>query len=171
MKNCLRHPIREHLLSKAVLAFDLLLWLCWLPVILRILNVPRLLKKISQQPKFKSEPKMGLPTAVGIVTRVCRLRVFRLRIFPKACLRQSLMLFRTLTRMGYPVEIHFGVAKHEANLRGHSWTTLEGRRVADTASSDSFKVLYSYSSVELHPVVRDDGQVKPSEILGVLNRV
>ena len=60
---------------------------------------------------------MELREAIGIVTRVCNLRMFRSRIFPKLCFRQSLALYRTLNQMGYPVEIHFGVKKDDKIFR------------------------------------------------------
>ncbi len=129
MINCLRYPIREHFLSKAALALDLFLWLWWLPVMLRIYT---------------------LEEAIRIVTLVCALKPFRSRIFPKLCLRQSLALYRALTRMGYPVVIHFGVMKDEKSLHGHSWVTIEGNPVADTVRGGLFKAVYSHSQ-STHP--------------------
>ena len=80
----------------------------------------------------------------AIVTGVCELRLFHSRYFPKRCFRQSLALYRTLSRIGYPAEIHFGAFKEGEGLYGHSWVTLEGKTVADTADSALFKVLYTY---------------------------
>ena len=48
--------------------------------------------------------------------------------------------------MGYPVEIHFGALKDGEDLYGHSWVTMHGEPVADTARSGIFKVVYSYPS-------------------------
>src|SRR5262245_34991591 len=146
MISCLLHPVREHSLSKAVLASNLILWFFWLPVMLRIHTIPMLLKRLARGEKHVSKRPMQLKDAVGIVTRVCKLRPFCSRFFPKECLRRSLMLFRTLARMGHPVEIHFGVLKDEKNLTGHSWVTIAGQPVADTTRSARFKVVYSYSS-------------------------
>ena len=81
---------------------------------------------------------------VSIVARLCRLRMFRLPWFPRACLRQSLALYRVLTRMGYPVEIHFGIHKDGEILQGHSWVTLQGRSIADENPTEVFKLVYSY---------------------------
>ena len=144
MINCLRHPIREHFLAKGVLGSDLLLWLFWLPIMLRIHTVPILLKRLALSEAHVKRTPMELREAIGIVTRVCNLRVFRSRIFPKQCLRQSLTLYRTLNQMGYPVEIHFGVKKDDKNFQGHSWVTMQGEPVADTAPDRHFKVVYSY---------------------------
>jgi len=150
MINCLHYPIRERFLSKAALALDLFLLLWWLPFILRIYTVPVLLKRLSGETKYKSKPVMELEEAIRIVTLVCALKPFRSRIFPKLCLRQSLALYRALTRMGYPVVIHFGVMKDEKSLHGHSWVTIEGNPVADTVRGGLFKAVYSHSQ-STHP--------------------
>jgi len=144
MIHCLRHPIREHFLAKAVLGSDLLLWLFCLPVMLRMHTVPILLERLARSEKRVRKMPIELRGAVGIVTWVCNLRMFRSRLFPKLCLRQSLVLYRTLSQMGYPVEIHFGALKEGDDLHGHSWVTVEGKPVADTAQSNIFKVVYTY---------------------------
>jgi Transglutaminase-like superfamily len=138
--------MRKRLLSKAVLALDLVLWLFGLPLILRIHSIPTLLKRLAPGEKHKNKTPIELKDTVGIVTRICNLRVFRPPFFPKLCLRQSLSLYRTLSRMGYPVQIHFGVINDENGFQGHSWVTLEGKAVADTARNEIFKTVYSYSS-------------------------
>jgi hypothetical protein len=147
MRNCLRHPIRGQLFSKTLLAWNVLLGLVWLPCVLRIYTIPALLKRLSGRTRFKTKTAMTLEDAISVITLVCRLKAFRLPIFPKLCLRQSLLLYRALARMGYPVEIHFGVLKDEEKLHGHSWVTLQGKPVADTAHSGSFKAVYSHSAI------------------------
>ena len=146
MISCLLHPVRGRFLSKALLVSNLVLWLFWLPVMLRIHTIPMLLQHLARGKKHESKTSMDLKDAVGIVTRICNLRPFCSRFFPKQCLRRSLMLYRTLTRIGHPVEIHFGVLKDEKNFTGHSWVTIAGQPVADTTASARFKVVYSYSS-------------------------
>jgi hypothetical protein len=143
----LRHPIREHFVPKAALALDLFLWLWSLPVLVRIYSVPRLLQRLSHRTKSKRKP-ISEPEVIGVVTRVCNLRPFRSRIFPKQCLRQSLCLYRALIALGYPVQIHFGVRKDESELTGHCWVTENGTPVGDTAYGETFKVVYSYASSE-----------------------
>ena len=142
--NHFRRPIPERFFFKAVLALDVVLWLFSLPALLRVHTIPTLLERLTVGKKEKAPPAVNLNDAVGIVTRICNLRPFRARVFPKLCLRQSLALYRTLTQMGYPVEIHFGVRKEDKTLSGHSWVTLRGEAVADTAQSGIFKAVYSY---------------------------
>ena len=144
-----------HSLSKAMLAANLVLWLCWLPVMLRIQTIPTLLKRLAGEKQKKKRP-MEVEEAVGVVTRVSNLRPFRSRFFPQRCLRQSLALYRTLSQMGYAVEIHFGAVKDGETLQGHSWVTIQGEPVADTARSELFKVVYTY------PPERSDSLVSAS---------
>jgi hypothetical protein len=135
-------PVR--FLSKAMLVSDLFLWLFWLPVTLRIHTLPILLKRVARNKRHKS--KMPLKDAVGIVMRICNLRPVRSRIFPKRCLRQSLTLYRTLSQMGYPVEIHFGIHKDGDDLKGHSWVTIQGKPVAERTGMKIFRSVYSQPS-------------------------
>jgi hypothetical protein len=131
-------------LSKALLASDLLLWLFWLPVTLRIHTLPILLERVARNKRHKR--KMPLKDTAGIVMRISNLRPFRSRIFPKRCLRQSLTLYRTLSQMGYPVEIHFGIHKDGGHLQGHSWVTIQGRPVAEGSGMETFRSVYSHPS-------------------------
>ena len=57
--------------------------------------------------------------------------------------------------MGYPVEIHFGALKEGEDLYGHSWVTMDGEPLADTARSEVFKVVYSYPIAGSPPRERD----------------
>jgi hypothetical protein len=142
--NYFRRSIRERFFFKAALALNVLIWLFSLPALLHAHTIPTLLERLTVGKKKKARPAVNLNDAVGIVTRICNLRPFRARVFPKLCLRQSLALYRTLTQMGYPVEIHFGVRKEDKTLSGHSWVTLGGEAVADTAPNGIFKAVYSY---------------------------
>jgi hypothetical protein len=132
-------------LFKAGLALNVVFWLFFLPALLHVHTIPTLLKRLAAGKK--TQARISLNDAVGIVTRICNLRPFRARVFPKLCLRQSLALYRTLTQMGYPVEIHFGVRKDDKTLSGHSWVTLRGEAVADTTYSGIFKAVYSHNSI------------------------
>lgn len=135
------------LLSELWFALRLGMWLCLLPIFLCVRSLPMLLQHLTpvrEQQKRISSIETG--RAVRIVVRLCQMRLFYLPIFPRPCLRQALALYRTLNRMGYSVEIHFGVLKDEKNFHGHSWVTMQGEPVADTARSGVFKVVYSYPS-------------------------
>lgn len=144
----IRHPVRERFLQKVTLALSVALWLFRLPIIVRIYSLSGLLERLKRTARSqKKQTALELKEAVPIVTRICYVRLFGSRVFPRACLRQSLTLYRALTRMGYPVEIHFGVRKAGDDLLGHSWVTIEGKPLADGTQTYLFNAVYSYSSV------------------------
>ncbi len=130
-------------LSQYWLAVRVGLFLCSLPLRVRRQALPLLLERLASP---------GRRPIVGALDpeRVCRscgasarLGVFRLPIFPKLCLRQSLTLFRFLSRMGHPVEIRFGVRKNGKDLGGHSWVVLDGRALGERDPADDFRTIYS----------------------------
>jgi hypothetical protein len=93
---------------------------------------------------------------VAIVTRVCRLPIFSRPVFARACVRQSLALFRELTRMGYPAAIHFGVRREGAALTGHSWVTVGGVPIGESHPLEALSVTYSYSANRLSEEQSDE---------------
>jgi hypothetical protein len=132
-------------LSQLWLAGRLGVWLCMLPLRLRIHPLPTLLHHLALiQERGAATTSVELERAVRLVVRVCRLWCFRWPMFPRACLRQALALYHVLTRMGYPVAIHFGVHKEGEELRGHSWVTLQGKPVAERTRPEAFTPVYSY---------------------------
>ncbi len=133
-------------------------WLCWLPILLRIHSLPGLLQRLKPaHGESQKRSSTEMERAVEIVVRVCRLRLFDLPIFPKPCLRQSLVLYHILTRIGYPVEIHLGVDKKSGTFFAHSWVTLEGERIADRIRPGTFKVVYSFPSETISNLSKNGG--------------
>jgi Transglutaminase-like superfamily len=129
-------------------ALRVAVWLCCLPILLRLHSLPALLRHLTHaRARRRRRSSLDMNQAVSIVVRLCNLRLFRLPVFPQACLRQSLALYCVLTRMGYRAEIHFGVAKNGADLRGHSWVMVEGDPVAERAPTEAFRPIYSFPSV------------------------
>ncbi len=124
-------------------------WLCGLPVRLRRSPLPCLLDRLTPVAEKQPFPisALDLQRFVRLVVRISHLRLFRNRLFPRACLRQSLALYYALSRTGYPVVIHFGVCKEEELLQGHSWVTVSGTPVAEPTSLDVFHVVYSYPPI------------------------
>ena len=139
------HRGRIEKLARYWLAAQVALWVCALPVWIRLLSLPALLGSLTAARKSRTHAgALNLDETVAIVARVCRWRLFRSRPFPRSCLRQSLALFRVLTRMGYPVMIHFGVQTRGPAFLGHSWVTLNGRPLAEAESPRRFTSVYSY---------------------------
>ena len=116
------------LLSELWFALRLGVWLCLLPIFLRVRSLPMLLQHLAPvREQQKRRSSLETDRAVCIVMRLCQMRLFYFPIFPQLCLRQALALYRVLSQMGYPVEIHFGVIKNKNDLQGHSWVTVEGK--------------------------------------------
>lgn len=139
--------VRLGQLSAAVwLTVRLGVWLCGLPLRLRRHSLPALLEHLTRTCGCSTPSNPAeLDHMVRVVVWLCQRRPFRGPWFPRACLRQALALYYILTRRGYPVAIHFGVARDGAELQGHSWVTVAGQMVAERAPSDTFRSIYSYS--------------------------
>jgi len=119
------------------------LWLCGLPLRLRVYTLPSLLHRLTLTRRAR-RPLLEMDDAVATVVRLCQARLFRLPLFPRPCLRQALALYYVLTHLGYPVVIHFGVRKEREELHGHSWVTCQGMPVAERTPTDLFTIVYSY---------------------------
>ena len=122
--------------------------LCWFPILLHFRTLPELLEQLTRRKgKRRRKPRPTLDRAVEIIVRVCHLRPFRGRLFPRTCLRQALALYDMLTYLGYAVTIHFGILKIGEELRGHSWVTLEGKPMAEKGDPGiCHHLVYSYPS-------------------------
>jgi hypothetical protein len=143
-----RRSIRRRLFRKISLALRVALWIFGLPIALRIYSIPQLLERFTRAATSgRKAPDLDVSEAAGIVMRTCSLQLFNNRVFPQACLRQSLTLYRMLTLMGCPVAIHFGVSKAGNDLLGHSWVTIAGEPLTDRTANQLYRPIYSYPSV------------------------
>lgn len=132
-------------LSQLWLALCVGIWLCGLPHRLRRQSLPTLLQQLTPAPgRTPRRGALALDPVVQVVRRVCRVWLFRGPRFPKRCLRQALALYDTLSRLGYPITIHVGVAKAGGALQGHSWVTLGGTPVGERDPTPRFTVIYAY---------------------------
>jgi transglutaminase superfamily protein len=132
-------------LSQLWVAVRVGLWLCTLPIRMRMRSLPSLLHQLTPVRRHVSRRgPLELEQAVRIVRRICRLRCFRGPRFPQACLRQALALYHLLSQLGYPVAIHFGVSKDGEALRGHSWVTVDGQPLAERLSPEALHTIYSF---------------------------
>ena len=117
-----------------------------LPLQMRSTSLPALLQRMTTRPspRRRAVTSLDVERVSRVVTQICQLRVFRSGLFPRACVRQSLGLYRALTGLGYPVVIHFGVRKEGETVTGHSWVTLGGQEIAERPSVGRFEPVYSY---------------------------
>jgi len=119
--------------------------LCLLPILEKFHTLPALLERLTPVRRKEQTPAtFAMERAVWLVLRLCHRRPFRSSLFPKACLRQSLVLYHTLIHMGYPVEFHLGVRKKGEELIAHSWVTSVGKAIADTSNKEVLKVVFTY---------------------------
>lgn len=97
---------------------------------------------------FNREPPLSgtrAERALRIVrlTDLCLQR--RVALLRPSCMLRSLVLFRFLREAGLPVRVHFGVAREEGSLKGHSWLTLDGLPFAEAGDpSTRFQIAYSF---------------------------
>jgi Transglutaminase-like superfamily len=133
-------------LSQYWLAARVGLFLCSLPLRLRRQRLPILLERLATRGSVDSEDSMDPRRVAELVRRVSRLRFFGLPIFPRECLRQSLATFSFLSRMGYPVEIYFGIRRDGNELGGHSWVVLDGRTLGEREPGNDFRTIFSYGA-------------------------
>jgi hypothetical protein len=146
-------------LSQYWLAVRVGWFLCFLPLRVRRHGLPVLLERLGSSGGRRitaRTPEAG--RVLAIVRRVCRLGVFGLPVFPRLCLRQSLTLFRFLSRMGHPVEIRFGVGRDGRDLAGHSWVVLDGRALGEREPADDFRTIYAYRSTSDRSAMRRIGE-------------
>jgi hypothetical protein len=156
MANSAKHP-RAKLwelqawLSQCWCAVCLGVWLCRLPVLLRVYTLPALLQRLTPAGRQQARSRaLEMDQAVRVVMWVCHLRPFRGPLFPRVCLRQALALYYVLTRLGYPAEIYFGVYKDKKEFHGHSWVTVQGKPIAERTPPEVFRVVYSYPAASYH---------------------
>ncbi len=61
------------------------------------------------------------------------------------CMKRSLILFHYMRKWGYPVHIHFGVAKENGKLKGHAWVDLAGHPFAEGSDPrQAYRITYTY---------------------------
>jgi Transglutaminase-like superfamily len=144
--------------------------LCLLPILEKFHTLPTLLKQLAPiRPKQLVQDTLAMERAVRVVQRLCHCRIFRSELFPKACLRQSLVLYHVLTHMGFPVEFHVGVRKKGEEFIAHSWITLEEKPLADRTRPGIFKHVYCYppkTTQDLHHSGDHYGKDKPFATVG-----
>jgi transglutaminase superfamily protein len=128
-------------------ALRVVVWLCGMPLRLHRHTLPELLERLTPRHTRAHRPSpQEREMTVRIVTRLCRLRCFRGRFFPKLCVRQSLTLYYVMARLGEPVVLHIGVSKKGDTLQGHSWVTVQGVPMAERAPpEEAFRPIYTFA--------------------------
>jgi len=149
MRNALRRVLRRaspiDRLWHVWLAAGVGVWLCTLPVRLRIRSLSVVLdggRRPIGRTRLTSAQEMD--RVVRAVRHVCRLRLFASRWFPRLCLREALALHRVLRHMGCPARFHLGVHTRGGRFAAHGWVTVHGKPVVPFSGDDCVRTIYSH---------------------------
>jgi hypothetical protein len=111
--------------------------------LMRFSALPAVLDRLQKSAERASRSPMGSAAIARVVRRICTMRLFRLRVFPRECLLQSLAFFYAFRSAGYEARIHFGVRKTGADLQAHSWVSLPDSPATQPGQAD-FKLIFSF---------------------------
>jgi hypothetical protein len=139
------HTVRERV-SETWLAARLAIFLCLLPILLRIYSLPRLLLRLGKPSQDPWGRFLQFESIVQVVRRVSNLPFLRPPLFPRSCLLHSLIYYHALRGAGYTVQIHFGIRRTGAELQGHSWLTIPKTAAAQGNRMKAFNTIFSYPS-------------------------
>lgn len=113
--------------------------------------VPRMLERIVLRPSRAEfhPPTPAERARLAQVWRVATLCLNYLFFSAKPCLRRCLLLLAWCRKRGVRATLVIGVAKHGAELKGHSWIELEGMAVHENpAHLKIYRPLITASSQE-----------------------
>ncbi len=111
------------------LVIRMLAWRAALPVLERLLPLPRLVRLMAARPYVRRD-RAG--RAEGIVDLAER--VFDLGRSHENCLERSMVTYRYLSKTGAEPQLVLAVRKGTAPARGHAWVTVDGMPVHDSPS-------------------------------------
>jgi hypothetical protein len=139
-----KSPDLARLAARIWLAARVGAWLCLLPLRWRARGLTTVLEQMGPARRPTRIQSSEIESIVRLVRRVAGLRLFRIAIFPRPCLREALALYHILSRAGQPVEFCVGVLKSGESFLAHSWVTLQGNPINPADRGGRFRVLYSY---------------------------
>ena len=134
------HPLatRLRILFTAWRAFLILLSL---PIAYRRRSLSELLVRLEKRRSCDSLPA---DKVARIVRRIASLRLFRMRFFPRICLRRALTGFALLSGGRWDPVFVIGVSSTHDGISAHSWIELSGSPLEERRSVEAFSVIYTY---------------------------
>jgi hypothetical protein len=110
--------------TDSLLALRTLGWLCVLPVLKRIVALPRLVRLMWAEPRASVRDLEGEQRAIQVVVRLSRASGGN-------CLERSLILYRYLSLAGADPRLVVGMTRSDRYL-GHVWVTVDGDALLET---------------------------------------
>jgi hypothetical protein len=104
-----------------------LCWMCTLPILKRVLPLPRLVRLMWVPAQDRDRQLERELRMAKVVRRLCRTSGGN-------CLERSLILYRYLARANADPQLVVGMAKPDEYL-GHVWVMLDGRPLLETAET------------------------------------
>ena len=111
----------------AWLTTRMLAWRLVLPVLKRVVPLPRLVRLMGRRHAAGPAPGAAPDAVLRTARRMYRPRVAR----ADNCLERSLLTYRFLLQAGIRPELVCGVDRSEEGVVGHAWVTVDGRPVSD----------------------------------------
>lgn len=142
------------------LFIQIIFFLSLLPVRLKLLSIPRLMKGVTPHKVFDFKNIDIEKTKDKIETYTDYLLSRNLFKCKNICLKRSLVLYHFLRKLGIEVSICFGVRYEDAsgdratadNLQGHAWLVYNGSifMERDVQLARSYKVTYCFPAESEH---------------------
>lgn len=121
--------MKSRKIDKLALAGQILVWNIIVNVLVRLVNVNKVITLITPRETARQVSKGQIRRVVKYVDHILNRTSF---LFKKTCLKRSLVLYRFLHRYNCPVDFHIGVHNNDDGVSGHSWLTLDGQVFADS---------------------------------------
>jgi hypothetical protein len=121
-------------LVELFLAGRMMVWIAALPVLKRLVPLPRLASMMYV--RSRSADRRAVDEM-----RICRMAAWLSRHLLLArrgvCLEQSLVAYRFLSANGSSAELIVGVGHDSGKVIAHAWVTLDGRPISESAAAIS----------------------------------
>jgi hypothetical protein len=113
--------------TDSLLAVRTLGWICVLPVLKRLVGLPRLVGLMWVGPSAAGRDREREKRAIQVVARLSRASGGN-------CLERSLILYRYLSRAGADPCLVVGMTRSD-RYRGHVWVTIDGQALLETSAT------------------------------------
>lgn len=126
LRRCIKSP------ADAWLAIRMAAWTPFLPVLKRVVPLPRLVRLMSSE-AARTGREQELEWRIGEIARL----LYRSRAVTRRdnCLERSLLAYRFLARANAAPDLFVGMTRDGDELRGHVWVSVDGEPLHETDES------------------------------------